>query len=185
VPRCMHETAYNNAAAITTQSSSTRQIAHAVRDRSIWLCSLCAWRPCAGHLSGWRCTAGRATPARLASCDALEQPAKLPIRRRHHVCCAGRQLLSDGPAGEARSSCRHIFAHAQRFEKKSLDKQLFVLEATDESEAVLMQVWNLRVTASPALVAYPKSTPHVSNVVKCARQSGLKVVPRSGAHSYE
>lgn len=53
-------------------------------------------------------------------------------------------------------------------------------------DAVLcMQVWNLRVIASPAMVAYPRTSTHVSQAVKCARQSSVKVVARSGAHSYE
>ena len=44
--------------------------------------------------------------------------------------------------------------------------------------------YNLGVGSTPAAVVYPKTTDHVSKIVKCAVDNGLKVQPRCGGHSY-
>ena len=41
------------------------------------------------------------------------------------------------------------------------------------------------ITRTPAMIALVSTPGQVANAVKCANQKGLKIVPRSGGHSYE
>lgn len=50
---------------------------------------------------------------------------------------------------------------------------------------VCEQVWNSRIERSPAIIAYASNATHVQQAVKCSRQDGIQVSPRSGGHSYE
>ncbi|KAF1841116.1 Glucooligosaccharide oxidase [Cucurbitaria berberidis CBS 394.84] len=44
--------------------------------------------------------------------------------------------------------------------------------------------YNLGIPVTPAAVTYPKTTEHISAIVKCAVDNNLKVQPRCGGHSY-
>ncbi|KAJ4367624.1 hypothetical protein N0V83_007209 [Neocucurbitaria cava] len=44
--------------------------------------------------------------------------------------------------------------------------------------------YNLDIPITPAAVTYPKTTEHISAIIKCAVDNSLKVQPRCGGHSY-
>lgn len=44
--------------------------------------------------------------------------------------------------------------------------------------------WNLRLQFTPQAFAIPKTVAQVQAAVKCAKQYGVKVNPKSGGHSY-
>jgi hypothetical protein len=106
------------------------------------------------------------------------------------VCAHGAPALGNSVGGDPPLAGTHLRGLQAVTPLSSLQSCLsaagitFVAPAAS-SFRTARQVWNLRVNASPALVSYPKSTIHVSKAVWCARQSGVKLVPRSGAHSYE
>ncbi|OGM47922.1 hypothetical protein ABOM_002691 [Aspergillus bombycis] len=47
-----------------------------------------------------------------------------------------------------------------------------------------VQVYNLNLPITPAAVTFPKSSDHVTGVVRCATAFGYKVQAKSGGHSY-
>lgn len=44
--------------------------------------------------------------------------------------------------------------------------------------------FNTRLPYTPAAIAVPLTTAHIEDAVKCAVESGVKVSPKSGGHSY-
>ncbi|KAL8716692.1 MAG: hypothetical protein Q9225_006000 [Loekoesia sp. 1 TL-2023] len=48
----------------------------------------------------------------------------------------------------------------------------------------IVRPYNLDYPVVPAAVTFPQTTQQVADVVKCAAQSGYKVQPKSGGHSY-
>jgi hypothetical protein len=54
------------------------------------------------------------------------------------------------------------------------------IEVTQDSAPL----WNRLNTTKPLAVARPANTPQVATAVRCASASGIKIVPRSGGHSY-
>lgn len=49
---------------------------------------------------------------------------------------------------------------------------------------VFAATFNVRLQYEPAAIALPSTTEHVSHAVMCAKESGIKVQPKSGGHSY-
>lgn len=47
-----------------------------------------------------------------------------------------------------------------------------------------VQRWNLDVEVNPAAVTYPESPEQIAAVVRCAKDAGRKVQPKSGGHSF-
>ena len=50
--------------------------------------------------------------------------------------------------------------------------------------SAVVDPYNLDVSAVPSVVTFPTSAKQVAAVVDCAVQSGYKVQPKSGGHSY-
>lgn len=50
--------------------------------------------------------------------------------------------------------------------------------------AQLAEAFNIRLPYTPAVIVLPTTPQHVSDAVKCASRSGVKVQAKSGGHSY-
>ena len=64
------------------------------------------------------------------------------------------------------------------------DPNLVAFPTTANHSSIIVNPYNLDVSAVPAAVTFPRTTKQVAAVVQCAVNSGLKVQPKSGGHSY-
>ena len=46
-------------------------------------------------------------------------------------------------------------------------------------------IWNAKVDKQPAAIVFPNSEAQAQQAVRCAKQQGLRIVPRNGGHGYE
>ena len=63
-------------------------------------------------------------------------------------------------------------------------KDLVAFKNTPFFQIAHVKPYNLGISVTPAAVAYPKDTEHISAIIKCAVENSLKVQPRCGGHSY-
>jgi FAD/FMN-containing dehydrogenase len=64
------------------------------------------------------------------------------------------------------------------------NKDLVAFKDSPFFQITHVKPYNLGIPVAPAAVTYPKTTEHISAIVKCAVDNSLKVQPRCGGHSY-
>ena len=64
------------------------------------------------------------------------------------------------------------------------DPNLLALPTAADYASTFVKPYNLDIASVPAAVTFPHSAKQVAAIVQCAVNSGLKVQPKSGGHSY-
>ena len=64
------------------------------------------------------------------------------------------------------------------------DSNLVAFPTQANSSSNIIQPYNLDYLVLPAAVTFPETAQQVAAIVKCAVESGYKVQPKSGGHSY-
>ena len=82
--------------------------------------------------------------------------------------------------------CKSTFAHEPLTSCLNTVPGLKVERPDSASYKADRQIWEKKVDpAYPAVIVVPTTVSQVSGAVKCARRVGIRVVPKSGGHSYE
>lgn len=64
------------------------------------------------------------------------------------------------------------------------DPTLLAFPNAANYSSTFVRPYNLDIASVPAAVTFPRSAKQIAAVVQCAVNSGLKVQPKSGGHSY-
>lgn len=71
--------------------------------------------------------------------------------------------------------------HAQCFHREGIE----VVAPGSARWDHVRSIWNAKVDKQPAAIVFPNSEAQAQQAVRCAKQQGLRIVPRNGGHGYE